>query len=90
MELEIMEEAQEHIRRIGNEVIQHAKTVQYITEASIIRKEDFEQMVLDTYGILCQKVIHPKYKTPWRLYAGRHRNKVKQPYRGNGARIDPF
>ena len=52
MELRHEEGAQEHIRRIGNEVIQHAKTVQYIIEASIIRKEDFEQMVLDTYGIL--------------------------------------
>ena len=29
-----------------------------------------------------QEIDRPDYKTPWRSYAGRHRNKVKQPHTG--------
>lgn len=59
--------AQEHITRTRNEVVQHARVLQYIIEAIITREEDFsEQLFLDTHCIFCKEVNHPIYKTPWR------------------------
>ena len=56
--------------RIRKEVIWCARALQYITEAVITREEDFfEEMVINTYRILCHDVNHSKYKRSWRSYA---------------------
>ena len=83
------EGGEEHIMRTRNEVIQHARALQYMTEAVITREEPItEQLILDTHRILCHDVNHPKYKTPWRSYAGIYRNRVKQPFTGEmGAEV---
>ena len=83
------EGGEEHIMRTRNEVIQHAMALQYITDAVVTRQERFsEQLILDTHRILCHEVNHPKYSTPWRSYAGKYRNLVKQPFTGEmGAEV---
>ena len=81
------EGGEEHIMRTRNEVIQHARALQYMTEAIITREEPIsEQLILDTHRILCHDVNHPKFNTPWRSYTGIYRKKVRKPtiyYRGS-------
>ena len=78
--IQTAQDADQHIIRTRNEVIQHAKALQYITNAVMTeQKEITEKLIQATHAILIKGVDHPKYGTPFREYAGVYRNRVKQP-----------
>ncbi|KAL8701118.1 MAG: hypothetical protein Q9201_005083 [Fulgogasparrea decipioides] len=79
-----------HILRSRNEVVQHARAMQFITDALVTKGEELsEQLIKDTHRILVTNVDHPKYGTSWRRYGGIYRNKVAQPFTGEmGAEVN--
>lgn len=82
-------DAAHHILRSRNEVIQHARAMQFITNALVMEGQELsEELIKDTHRMLCTGVDHPKYGTPWRSYAGIYRNQVAQPGSGEmGAEV---
>ncbi|KAL8911969.1 MAG: hypothetical protein Q9171_002945 [Xanthocarpia ochracea] len=76
-------DAATHIIRSRNEVVQHARAMQHITNALVTEGQELsEQLIMDMHRILCTDVDHPKYGTKWHDYAGIYRNKVRQPRSG--------
>ena len=66
--------------RSRNEVIQHAKALQLITQKVVTDGEPItEKLLKETHKILIQGVNHAKYGTAWQDYAGKYRGDVRDP-----------